>query len=44
MGSPEDARRIVEYGNRRSVGGNTIKMSFVSIMELFKRDMLLIII
>ncbi|KAI9262636.1 hypothetical protein EDC94DRAFT_518937 [Helicostylum pulchrum] len=28
MKSPEDARKVVEYGNRRSVGGNTIKMSF----------------
>lgn len=30
MSSPEDARRLVEYGNRRAVGGNIIKMSFVS--------------
>lgn len=30
MSSPEDARRLVEYGNRRSVGGNIIKMSYVS--------------
>ncbi|CAO3616924.1 unnamed protein product [Mucor hiemalis] len=28
MSSPEDARRLVEYGNRRAVGGNIIKMSF----------------
>jgi hypothetical protein len=30
MSSPDDARRLVEYGNRRSVGGNIIRMSFVS--------------
>ncbi|KAG2209191.1 hypothetical protein INT47_005483 [Mucor saturninus] len=28
MASPEDARRVVEYGNRRSVGGNTIRMTY----------------
>ncbi|KAI9351676.1 hypothetical protein BD770DRAFT_421157 [Pilaira anomala] len=28
MKSAEDARRVVEYGNRRSVGGNTIKVSY----------------
>lgn len=30
MSSAEDARRLVEYGNRRSVGGNTVKMGYVS--------------
>lgn len=33
MSTPEDARKLVEYGNRRSVGGNIIKMTFVSILD-----------
>jgi hypothetical protein len=30
MSKPEDARRLINYGNRRLVGGNIIKMAYVS--------------
>ncbi|KAI9276578.1 hypothetical protein BY458DRAFT_554554 [Sporodiniella umbellata] len=30
LNSPEDATRLISYGNRRSLGGNIIKMSYVS--------------
>lgn len=39
MKSAEDARQVVEYGNRRTVGGNTIKVSYVSyIFFLFLKN------
>jgi hypothetical protein len=35
MTSGEDARRLVLYGNRRALGGNMIRMSFVTIHMLY---------
>ena len=36
MSDTETAKKLYEYGNRRSVGGNIIRMSFVSDKEKAK--------
>ena len=35
MKSAEDAQRVFEYGNRRVIGGNVVKMTHVSLLFFF---------
>lgn len=31
LSTTEDARRLIEYGHRRVLGGNTLKINYVSV-------------
>ena len=34
MKTAEDAQRVIEYGNRRMIGGNVLRLSHVSVVVI----------